>query len=399
MAEPRTFNAFFSYAHYDVDTDSALIPAFTTQLESRVNSKLANARFEIWRDVECLRTGQFWNEKIEVQLRAADILIVLLTPRWIESDFCRKEYAIFEEVEITREVGEYVIPLLARSIDRQEKHFSREQKIIYERISARQYQNADAVEFIKLCEADQIKLIDKIADDVEGMIERLRVLPPPSANTSGRPMVRPRRIKEFDSKAQNYERVDFFTEGEVVLDRPRNNGSRDVLAYVEFIERLYVQGQRGRIEFGVRRAYLTIKDDGSGELSKVDELRNGPDCKTRYYTTLQNAPDAITVCIDPPEGKTSLAELPLPPANGENHLSKVAMAKGKIGSEGIKAELLISLDAEGLYLSDGRAISPRTETSVRAIMKVASAKLSRNAGQIVDADGLLRRTLQVRERS
>jgi hypothetical protein len=78
MAEHRTFNGFFSYAHHDAEIDPSLITDFTSQLEGRVGSKLTNARFAIWRDKEGLRTGARWNEKIETELRRADVLILLL---------------------------------------------------------------------------------------------------------------------------------------------------------------------------------------------------------------------------------------------------------------------------------------------------------------------------------
>ena len=66
----------------------------------------------IWRDEEGLRIGDQWAHKLEEAVRSSDILIVLLTPRWIDSDFCRKEYLVFEEVEATRNVGEYIVPIL-----------------------------------------------------------------------------------------------------------------------------------------------------------------------------------------------------------------------------------------------------------------------------------------------
>jgi hypothetical protein len=106
MMEHPTFNGFFSYAHHDAKVSPNLITDFTSELEGRVASKLTNARFSIWRDEEGLRTGERWNEKIEAQLRGSHVLIVLLTPQWIGSDYCRKEYLFFEEIEDSREVGE-----------------------------------------------------------------------------------------------------------------------------------------------------------------------------------------------------------------------------------------------------------------------------------------------------
>jgi hypothetical protein len=142
MAEHRTFKGFFSYAHHDAKTNPSLIKDFTSELEARVTSKLTNARFSIWRDEVGLRTGEHWNEKIEAELRRSDVLIVLLTPQWIESDYCRKEYLFFEQIEASREIGEYVAPILGRPVDQQMKYFKSEQKDVYDRITDRQFFNA-----------------------------------------------------------------------------------------------------------------------------------------------------------------------------------------------------------------------------------------------------------------
>jgi hypothetical protein len=185
MSKHKTYRGFFSYSHHDAETDPGLVKAFTKSLENRVNAKLANARFEIWRDEEGLRTGNKWNEKIEAELRACDVVIVLLTPRWIESEYCRKEYIIVEQIESGRGVGDYVAPILARSIEKQEKHLTPNQRDVYERIKSRQYLKAIVTEFLKLKKSERDSLIDKLADDLEGMVERRRTAQPaPEPSTS-----------------------------------------------------------------------------------------------------------------------------------------------------------------------------------------------------------------------
>src|SRR5262245_28892586 len=116
MAEQEIFKGFFSYARDDGETDPGLITALTTELEGRINARLVNARLTIWRDTERLRVGERWDETIDGELRRADVLIVLLTPRWIGSEYCRKEFTLFEELEASRTVGQCVVPVLARPI-------------------------------------------------------------------------------------------------------------------------------------------------------------------------------------------------------------------------------------------------------------------------------------------
>src|SRR5688500_4330 len=106
----RIFKAFFSYARQDAETDPALVDAFTEELEHRVNSKLSEDRFYIWRDTEGLHVGDMWSPQIEIELRASDILVLLATPRWLGSENCRKEYEYFEKIEQGRASGSFVAP-------------------------------------------------------------------------------------------------------------------------------------------------------------------------------------------------------------------------------------------------------------------------------------------------
>src|SRR4051794_1115586 len=107
MSNSMIFKAFFSYAHHDARADPKLVEAITRTLPSHVTSRFVSDTFELWRDTEDLRTGERWDARIEEALRASHVLIVLLTPRWIGSDFCRREYRTFEEVEPGLGTGEY----------------------------------------------------------------------------------------------------------------------------------------------------------------------------------------------------------------------------------------------------------------------------------------------------
>jgi hypothetical protein len=183
VAENERFQGFFSYTHLDAEIDPDLIEALTARLEKRVTRKLTNASFAIWRDTNNLRTGDRWDERIGDAVRASQVFIVLMTPKWFESAYCRKEYQIFQQVERGIAVGEYVVPLLAHAVEKQIKRFNREQKAAYEDLNRRQYKKTIAADFLALTKDQREGLIDEIADDIEGMIERLRGKPasPPRA--------------------------------------------------------------------------------------------------------------------------------------------------------------------------------------------------------------------------
>jgi hypothetical protein len=173
MAEQEIFRGFSSYARDDGETDPQLITALTTELERRVNARLVNARLTIWRDTERLKTGKRWDDAIEGELRSADVLIVLLTPRWIGSEYCRKEFEIFEALESSRRTGNYVLPILGRPIAQQESRLKTEQRDVLSRIRQRQHFQVFATDFLKLPRARRNAEIDKIAEHIAGMIEKI----------------------------------------------------------------------------------------------------------------------------------------------------------------------------------------------------------------------------------
>jgi len=109
------FRGFFSYAHHDVAVSSRLVKMLMELLPPVIEAHFTNVRFEIWQDTK-LRTGDRWEQTIKDQLYKSDVLIVLLSPRWIGSEFCRREYQLFEQVEANYGGGHYVTPIQVRQL-------------------------------------------------------------------------------------------------------------------------------------------------------------------------------------------------------------------------------------------------------------------------------------------
>ncbi len=171
MAAKHLFRGFFSYAHFDAETYPALVASYTEKLEKRVGVRLTNAKFVVWRDKDGLRTGDRWDQKIEQEVQASHVLIVMLSPQWISSDYCRKEYTIFEKVEPDQ--GDYVAPILIRDLDSEVAFFDDDQKQTYGKLSERQFKRVLASESPEPSHND----LEQIAEDISGMIRRLRLAP------------------------------------------------------------------------------------------------------------------------------------------------------------------------------------------------------------------------------
>jgi TIR domain len=135
---------------------------------------LVNAWFEIWRDKEKLQVGDYWDQSIEGAIDSSDIFIVLLTPKWISSDYCRKEFEAFEKIEAARKSGGYVIPIYARDIERQARFLEIEQRELLHRLKRIQYQQLIPKQFARLSDHERIELIEGVADPISDMLDRLR---------------------------------------------------------------------------------------------------------------------------------------------------------------------------------------------------------------------------------
>jgi len=393
MVEQTNFSGFFSYAHHDNEIDPSVVEDFTTRLEARVGSKPTNARFAIWRDKGGLRTGELWNETIEGELRQADALIVLLTPQWISSDYCRKEYSFFEKIEALRQVVEYVAPILARTLDQQEKYFTPDQRDIYASIRRRQF--FKAVDFLKLTRARRNVEIENMADDIAGMIDRrrqLEITPAPAVPLYRHTPIA--RAKEFSARAENYAEVDFVRSAEVRVDSAQSDCERGIYAQVDFVEHLFIKADRADIQFGIRRAILSIAGGDPAQLKQFDGFRL-QDVHRAGYVSLQDLPEAISVAMYASPGR-ALAELALPPTNNDNYWSCIATVVQEVSKDQLRAELRVWFSPHGLQLSDDTSqhLSQTTKRKIEAIIGVAIAK-----HECLQHDGRICRLLPIRERN
>jgi hypothetical protein len=393
MPELKIFNGFLSYSSHDADTDPGILEAFTKGLERRINAKLANARFIIWRDTEGVGTGDKWNATIEAALLRADVFIVLLSPRWIESTFCRNEYRFFEEkVESKITVGEYVAPILIRSVERQKGFLTSEQYEVYASMMRRQYFKANAIDFLRLRSAQRVAEIDLLADNITGMIHRLRD-PSVKADNSVAASRHQHRASEFGGRPEAYADVDFLRSYEVLIDPARGEDERGVYAQIDFVERLFVKGRKAYVEFGVSRAHLTLSGADAEELRKFDGFRViDPD--RAAYVNVREEPGALSIAMNATPG-TGLSHLALPPTDG-NYWSRIATATPHLQSSNVSAVLSVSFSPYGLYLADETSL-PLSQTAKRKIGAILAVALEKN--EKVDSNGRIRRSVPVSERA
>lgn len=87
------------------------ISELKVRLEAEVESA-GVASFEIFQDVNSIKWGQAWQERVEREVASSAVLIPVIAPLYFHSDWCRKELEIFVAVERSRGRRDSIFPIL-----------------------------------------------------------------------------------------------------------------------------------------------------------------------------------------------------------------------------------------------------------------------------------------------
>ena len=66
----------------------------------------------VFLDKENISVGDRFPEKIARGLKDADVLIILVSPKWLSSRWCRKEFELFSKKERARDRQPCILPML-----------------------------------------------------------------------------------------------------------------------------------------------------------------------------------------------------------------------------------------------------------------------------------------------
>lgn len=127
------YKAFLSYSHVK-DLDGS-VSDFHKSVEAELNQIIS---CKIFMDKVRLGAGDLWNEKIKKELEASSLLLILLSPSWLESEFCKKEYQYFSELKSQNEGKRNVIPILWKVTSKEDATDERSLSI-FEELSKIQY--------------------------------------------------------------------------------------------------------------------------------------------------------------------------------------------------------------------------------------------------------------------
>jgi len=115
----ETVLAFFSYAtkDWDAPVEGPQVREIVTGLEAQAHAEMDNESLTLWRDQERLRWGDAWEAKLHRVIGKAHLFIALVSPAWLNSEYCQMEYAAFKTRAAALGGAGRVLPILLREVD------------------------------------------------------------------------------------------------------------------------------------------------------------------------------------------------------------------------------------------------------------------------------------------
>ncbi len=111
--------AFISYTR-EKDAYDHVVSSFRDRLETEL--KLRKRSSAVFMDKSAIAAGMSFPAEIDTALANADVLIVLLSPAWLESEWGRRELKHFVEFKSNRGRFPAVLPLLWVTVDLDRYH-------------------------------------------------------------------------------------------------------------------------------------------------------------------------------------------------------------------------------------------------------------------------------------
>lgn len=175
---PAGYEIFCSYAH--ADNDEGWVDAFEAQLAATYR-KLTGQAPVVFIDRESLMTADIWESKIRGALERAQLLVAILSPSYVRSEWCRREWEAFvlreEALRSGRQLADeqgFIFPVLLHPLDR--GAFDESQRAFAESVKARQWLDASSQLMGTPIRPDQIRrLVEGLIDAASEIQHRRRV--------------------------------------------------------------------------------------------------------------------------------------------------------------------------------------------------------------------------------
>ena len=99
-----------SYAHFDDEHDNGQLSKLRERLSGEVRMQTGH-EFRIFQDRNDIEWGANWEKRVDQALDAATLLLVIITPNFFESSYCKSEVARFHAREQALNRCDLILPV------------------------------------------------------------------------------------------------------------------------------------------------------------------------------------------------------------------------------------------------------------------------------------------------
>jgi formylglycine-generating enzyme required for sulfatase activity len=114
LADLSEIVGFFSYSREDDEASDGSLSTLRLAIQRELSAQLGRSRrtFRLWQDQEAIAPGRLWESEIKAAIEQAVFFIPIVTPRAVNSHYCKFEFEAFLARENALGRTDLVFPLL-----------------------------------------------------------------------------------------------------------------------------------------------------------------------------------------------------------------------------------------------------------------------------------------------
>jgi hypothetical protein len=161
---------FLSYAQFDDLHNRGWISKFARVLSGEIHAQTGDP-FDLFQDRNDVLWGENWRERINSSLKAATFLFPIVTPTFLKSKECRREFQDFLHFEHKSGQKHLILPVYYIKCREVEDHTLKTVGVIVRDLRARQRWDWTALRFAALVDLKVRKVLSQMGERVHDAIE------------------------------------------------------------------------------------------------------------------------------------------------------------------------------------------------------------------------------------
>jgi TPR repeat protein len=183
---------FFSYSRDDDEAFQGTLSTLRDAIQRELAAQLGRSKrtFRLWQDQMAIATGQLWESEIKKAVEESVFFIPIVTPRAVNSKYCKFEFELFLAREKALGRDDLVFPILYIPVAMLEDESKWREDLVLSTVGARQYVDW---RLLRHLDVQTTAVREKIADFCRQIVEALN-----------RPRLSPeeRRMEEAKARQQ-----------------------------------------------------------------------------------------------------------------------------------------------------------------------------------------------------